>query len=197
MEIRVANPADAKAVAELYAPYVTDTPISFETDPPGADEMASRIEKTLRTHPWLVLVSDGRILGYAYAGPFRTRAAYRWSCEVSAYVGGGARRKGVGRALYTRLIHTLRRQNVAAAFAGITLPNPASVGFHESVGFAPIGIYPRAGFKFGTWYDVGWWGLTLAELGPAPPEPIRFSALDQDERWPVPTDGPPPGENAD
>lgn len=179
MQIRIAKPEDAPAIADIYAPFVTDSIVSFETDPPAAGEMAQRIEKTLRTHPWLVAVIDGQILGYAYAGTFRTRAAYRWSCEVSAYVGDGARRTGVGRALYARLLQVLREQNFATALAGITLPNAPSEAFHQSLGFAPVGIFRGVGHKFGAWHDVGWYGMALGDFGPSPTEPIPFSSLDR------------------
>ena len=179
MQIRIAKPEDASAIADIYAPFVTDSIISFETDPPAAAEMAQRIEKTLRTHPWLVAEAGGRVLGYAYGGLFRTRAAYRWSCEVSAYVRDDVRRGGVGRQLYLRLLRVLREQNYHSAFAGVTLPNDASVGFHESLGFKPIGVFQQAGFKFGGWHDVGWWRLGLGDRGDSPPEPVPFSSLDR------------------
>lgn len=197
MRIRIAKPGDASAIAGIYAPFVTDSVVSFETDPPTTGEMAQRIDKTLRTHPWLVAVTDRQILGYAYAGTFRTRAAYRWSCEVSAYVGEGARRTGVGRALYTRLLQVLREQNFATALAGITLPNAPSVAFHESFGFSPVGIFRGVGFKFDAWHDVGWYGMALGDFGSSPAEPIPFSAFDQDESWPLGADEPPPAPNAD
>jgi len=197
MRIRIAKPEDASAIADIYAPFVTDSIVSFETEPPAAGEIAQRIEKTLRTHPWLVAVSDGQILGYAYGGAFRTRAAYRWSCEVSAYVGGNAQRLGIGRALYARLLQVLREQNFATALAGITLPNAPSVAFHESFGFAPIGVFRGVGHKFGAWHDVGWYGMALGEFEPSPAELIPFSTLDQDEIWDLGTDEPPPAPNAD
>ena len=187
MQIRIAKPQDASAIADIYAPFVTDSIISFETDPPTAAEMAQRIEKTLRYHPWLVAVGDGQILGYAYGGAFRTRAAYRWSCEVSAYVSGSAQRLGIGKALYARLLQVLREQNFATALAGITLPNAPSVAFHESFGFEPVGIFRGVGQKFDAWHDVGWYGMALGEFGPSPAEPIPFSAFDQDESWTVET----------
>jgi phosphinothricin acetyltransferase len=125
-------------------------------------------------------VSDeggGRIEGYACASPHRTRAAYRWSVDVSVYVARTSHRKGVGRALYEQLLALLRAQGFKSAFAGIALPNAASVGFHESMGFAPIGIYRDVGYKLGAWRDVGWWQLILSPGDAAPAAPSPFEAV--------------------
>jgi L-amino acid N-acyltransferase YncA len=175
--IRVAQPSDAEAIAAIYAPIVRDTAISFEAEPPAPREMARRIAATLQTHPWLVAEQDGEIAGYAYAGKHRDRAAYRWSVDVSAYIDARARRRGLGRVLYDRLIAILQRQGFHAAFAGIALPNGPSVGLHEAVGFRPVGIYKGVGFKHGQWRDVGWWRLELSEAPDEPAEPIAFAAL--------------------
>ena len=175
--IRVATISDADALAAIYAPIVRDTTISFETEPPSADEMARRVAVTLPTHPWLVAEQQGEVVGYAYAGRHRDRAAYRWSVDVSAYVDANARRSGVGRALYQRLFVLLRCQGFHAAFAGIALPNSASVALHEGAGFKPVGIYKEVGFKHGKWHDVGWWRLGLSSDTGTPMEPIVFAAL--------------------
>ncbi len=175
--IRVAQPSDADAVAAIYAPIVRDTAITFEVEPPTSQDMAGRIAATLPTHPWLVAEQDGRVVGYAYAGKHRERAAYRWSVDVSAYVDAQARREGVGRALYEKLIAILKQQGFHAAFAGIALPNDASVGLHEAVGFTPVGIYKDVGFKLGQWRDTGWWRLALSDDARAPAEPLAFAAL--------------------
>ena len=175
MRIRIANDSDGAGVAAIYAPIVEHTFISFEETPPSPADMASRISATLKTHPWLIAEHDGDIAGYAYAGPHRSRAAYRWSCDVSVYVAETARRKGVARQLYAQLFDTLIRQGFGQAFAGIALPNAASVGVHERMGFEPIGIYPRVGFKNGSWRDVGWWVCTLQELSDRPAPPLIFA----------------------
>jgi phosphinothricin acetyltransferase len=175
VKIRVAMPADAAAVAAIYAPIVRDTAISFETVPPTPEAMAGRISRTLTTHPWLVAERDGKVAGFAYAGPHRERAAYRWSVDVSAYVDAGARGAGIGRALYTRLFAILRAQNYRSVFAGIALPNEASVGLHEAMGFTPLGVYRKVGFKQGAWRDVGWWQLALSDAPDAPQEPVPFA----------------------
>jgi L-amino acid N-acyltransferase YncA len=153
---------DAAACAAIYAPYVRDTAISFEEVPPTTAEMAARIERLTTTHAWLVAEDECEILGYAYACPHRERAAYRWTTEVSVYVDASHRRRGAGRQLYESLLRTLAERGYQVALAVIGLPNDASVAFHESFGFEPAGVYRRLGFKFGTWWDVGWWQLDLA-----------------------------------
>lgn len=163
MLIRDADPnRDAEACAAIYAPYVRDTAISFEEVPPSAAEMAARIERLTKTHAWLVAESDREILGYAYACPHRERAAYRYTTEVSVYVATGHQRRGAGRRLYESLLGVLTDRAYQVALAVIGLPNDASVAFHESLGFEPAGVYHRLGFKFGEWWDVGWWQLDLA-----------------------------------
>ena len=175
--IRVAVPADGEHVAAIYGPVVRDTAISFEIDPPTAAEMSERIARTIPMYPWFVAERGGRIAGYAYSGQHRERAAYRWSVDVSVYISPEARRSGLGRSLYMRLFEILKDQGFRSAFAGITLPNDASVALHETMGFQPVGIYREVGFKFGQWWDVGWWRLGLFQSPGEPAEPIPFSAL--------------------
>lgn len=176
--LRLATPDDAEGVVAIYAPIVRDTIISFELEPPDADEVARRIEATLRERPWLVWDEGGRMLGYAYASRHRERAAYQWSVDVSAYVHPDARRRGLARNLYRALFELLARQGYRQAFAGITLPNPASVGFHEALGFRPVGVYRAVGFKLGAWHDVGWWQRPLTDdPGPPAAAPAPFSGF--------------------
>jgi L-amino acid N-acyltransferase YncA len=176
VSVRIAGPADADAIAAIYAPYVVETAISFEEEPPSGSEMASRLAATLPTHPFLVFEEGGRVLGYAYGAHHVARAAYRWSANVSVYTALDAHRRGIGRALYTTLIATLRRQGFHSLFAGIALPNEKSVGLHEAMGFTHLGTYQEVGFKLGRWHDVGYWRLGLRE-GPPRAEPIPFSSL--------------------
>jgi phosphinothricin acetyltransferase len=173
--VRDADPSrDAAACAAIYAPHVEASPISFEERAPTVEEVAERIARTSRTHPWIVLEGDGEVVGYAYASPHRTRAAYRWAVDVAVYVTAPTRRRGHGRTLYRALFERLRRQRFQIACAGITLPNEASVRLHEALGFVPVGIYRRIGWKAGAWRDVGWWQLELAPAGDEPPpEPLR------------------------
>lgn len=174
--IRSADPdLDATACAEIYAPYVEGGPISFEERPPSPAELAERIGATAATHPWLVAERGGEVVGYAYACPHRQRPAYRWSVDVSVYVAPGQGRQGIGGALYRELFERLRQQRFRMAYAGITLPNEASVALHESLGFTQVGTMREVGWKLGEWRDVGWFQLELAPAhtgsGP-PPEPL-------------------------
>lgn len=142
--------------------------VSFEATPPSAGEMAARIRAA---HAWLVAEEGGEVLAYAYGGTHRTRAAYRWTAEVSAYVAPSAQRSGVGRSLYGALLERLRERGFRLLVAGITLPNDASVGFHEAMGFYPVGIFKSIGYKAERWWDVGWWQLDLGAPGDPPREP--------------------------
>ncbi len=160
MKIRLAEPTDGMQLQRIYAPVVAATAISFEAEPPTADEMGRRVEATLPSHPWLV-AEDHAVAGYAYASAHGAREAYRWSTNVSIYLREDARGQGLGRALYTALLAILRRQGFHRAYAGITLPNPASVGLHEAMGFTHLGVYHRVGWKLGAWRDVGYWELRL------------------------------------
>lgn len=169
--IRNARAEDAAACAAIYAPYVTDTTISFEIDPPTPAEMAQRIAEAVRTHAWLVLEDSGRVVGYAYGGPFNPRAAYRWSCQVSVYLERGRRRTGGGRALYEALFARLAERGFRTVLAGMTLPNEASVGLHRAVGFEPVGTYRRVGYKHGGWHDVAWAQRSIGSTEEPPTEP--------------------------
>lgn len=174
--IRVATTADAHAVAAIYRPAVTDAVISFELVPPDVIEMERRISAVLQRTPWLVCEADD-ILGYAYATAHRERAAYQWSVDVSAYVRADVHRRGVGRALYASLFAVLALQGFRNAYAGITLPNPASEGMHRALGFTRVGIYREVGYKAGAWHDVEWLERALAPRTPDPPAPIPLSEL--------------------
>src|SRR6266496_3698930 len=183
--IRLAAPSDACAIAALYAPFVTDSVISFEATPPTGQEMQARVASALDHAPFLVAAdpADGGVLGFAYASKHRERAAYRWSVDVSVYVDERAWRRGVGRGLYTSLFALLRLQGFYTAHAGITLPNPASVGLHESLGFRPVGVYSRVGFKCGRWHDVGWWQLELRDRSGEPRPTLPMEALRRSTGW--------------
>ncbi len=172
MTIRSATEADGAACAAIYEPYVHDTAITFETVPPTAEEMAGRIADCQREHAWLVAEDGGRVVGYAYGGQYKERAAYAWACEVSVYLEMGLRRTGLGRALYEELFARLVDRGFLTAVAGMTLPNPASEGLHRALGFEPAGTYRRIGWKHGAWHDVAW---TQRELAPraGEPEPLR------------------------
>ncbi len=178
--IRYATPDDAPAVRAIYAPYVESTVISFELEPPDIDEMRQRISKTLMTHPWLVYISpDGELCGYAYATKNRDRIAYQWSAEVSVYIAIDYHGQGIGRALYTALFDILRVQGFYTAFAGIALPNEASIAMHHACGFQPAGVLPMIGHKFSRWIDVAWYSLTLQPYIDHPAPPRRTAEIEQ------------------
>jgi phosphinothricin acetyltransferase len=174
--LRDAGPGDAARCAEIYAPYVLETAVSFEADPPSPDEMARRIEAAQERHAWLVLEDGGAVAGYAYGVPFMARAAYAWSTAVSVYVDPRQQRTGAGRALYEALFERLAGRGLRMALAGITLPNEPSVGLHRALGFAPVGTYRRVGWKHGAWRDVLWLQRPLVE-DDGPPEPLRCPAV--------------------
>lgn len=144
----------------IYAPFVTGSWISFELEPPSVEEMARRIADYGESHAWLVAERGGVVAGYAYGSPHRAREAYSTSCDVAVYVDPACARAGIGRKLYAALIPRLR-EKYHAAFAGIALPNDASIGLHEAMGFGPVGVYREVGWKLGGWRDVGWWQRLL------------------------------------
>ena len=171
LKIRDAGPADAPVCAAIYRPYVLDSAITFETEPPTAAEMSARITAAGRAHAWLVAEAEDQIIGYAYAGPFAARPAYRWSCEVSVYLEAGRRRTGAGRALYEVLLPRLADRGFRVAVAKMTLPNEPSLGLHAAFGFQPVGVHRRIGWKNGAWRDVAIAQLDLVTDDAEPAEP--------------------------
>ena len=166
--LRLARPSDAPRLAEIYRPFVLGSPATFETVPPSAAEFRRRMAGAI---VWLAAEDGGRVVGYAYAGAHRERAAYRWAVDVSVYVEAGRQGRGIGKALYAALLERVRRLGYFNAYGGITLPNPASVKLHESFGFHPVGVYRSVGFKLGAWHDVGWWELAFPGRPAVPSEP--------------------------
>ena len=178
MRIRHATAPDAPAIAAIYRPYVETSLISFEEEPPGADEMERRIRGDgTDLYPWLVAEEDGVLLGYAASSPFRTRPAYRWTVETGIYLAEPAKGRGIGKALLAGLLDLLERQGFVAAIGAIALPNPASVKLHEMLRFTRTGTYRQVGFKMQTWVDVGLWQKDLATRTAMPSEPLPFVAL--------------------
>lgn len=178
--VRLADPeTDATAVAAIYRPAVENSLATFEEVAPDAEEMGERMRATLARTPWLIAADEtGAVIGYAYATQHRERAGYRWSVDVSVYVDAERQGNGVGRALYDVLLDLLGRQRFVNAFAGIALPNPASVALHRAIGMTPIGVYPRVGHKHEQWVDVAWFGMRLLEPDVPPAEPIPLPLLD-------------------
>jgi phosphinothricin acetyltransferase len=172
--LRLATPADAKAIAAIYAPYVTETAISFELEPPTPDAMAGRIAAILERGPYVVAEVDGVVRAYAYAGRFRERAAYDWSCESTVYVDRSLHRSGLGRATMEAVIRVVRLQGFRLVIAGVTLPNPGSEGLHLALGFRRVGAFDGVGFKYGQWWGVDFFALELfPAIDGADPTPIR------------------------
>jgi L-amino acid N-acyltransferase YncA len=175
IDIRPARPSDGAAFAAIYAPFVTNSTISFEETAPDAREMRARILAVTRTYPWLAAERFGEVVGYAYAHKHRERAAYRWSVETSIYMRQDARGMGFGTALYRRLFEILTENGYARAFAGITMPNDASVALHQSCGFTAVGTFHRVGYKDGRWHDVSWWERQVAATDLPPKQVIPKS----------------------
>lgn len=165
--IRLARRDDAADLLAIYRPYVIETAVSFELEPPALAEFADRIDKALAGWQWLVAESDGEIAGYAYGSAHRARAGYRWSTEVSAYVALAFQGRGFGRALYQQLLADLAGKGYCHAFAGITLPNEASIALHDATGFTRVGVFNSVGYKFARWHDVAWYQRKLRDQPPA------------------------------
>lgn len=161
--IRVATLDDASALLEIYRPFVESTAASFELEPPSVAEFANRIERALSKWTWLVAECDSQVAGYSYASAHRERAAYALSVETSVYLAPDFRGKGVAKTLYDELFHFLKASGFHSAYAGVTLPNEASVRFHEKFGFQLIGTCPKVGYKFGEWHDVVWYYRSITE----------------------------------
>jgi L-amino acid N-acyltransferase YncA len=166
IRIRPATEADAVALLGIYRPFVEASAVSFETIAPTVADFSARIRKALAGWQWLVAEKDGQCIGYAYGSSHRERAAYRWSVEVSAYVQASHHRRGIGRTLYSNLLADLVHKGFCNAYAGVTLPNDASVALHCSLGFELIGTFRAVGRKFGKWHDVAWFQRRLRDSPP-------------------------------
>jgi len=167
LDIRPARETDAPALLAIYRPFVEGTAVSFETVVPTLGEFAARIEKAVAGWGWLVAEREGECVGYAYGSPHRERAAYRWSVEVSAYIHPNHLRQGIGSALYGKPLPQLASKGFCNAYAGVSLPNDASVALHCGLGFEPIGIFKAVGRKFASWHDVAWFHKVLRASPPS------------------------------
>jgi len=160
--IREATPIDAEAIASIYNHYVTETIVTFEEEPVATTEMARRIEEVrAASYPWLVAEHVGRIVGYAYATPWRPRRSYRFSSEITVYVAPDHGRRGVGSELYAALFPLMKALGIHAVLGGIALPNDASIALHEKFGLTKVAHFKETGFKFNRWIDVGYWEAIL------------------------------------
>lgn len=182
--IRHATLADAPALLAMYTPAVTGTPINFEYEPPTLTEYEERMAGITERYPWIVCQHDDRVTGFSFAGPHRTRPGYQWSVEPGVYVHPEFRRRGIARALYTSLFELLCVQGMVRAFAGITLPNDASVALHLSLGFEPVGVYRAAGFKLGRWHDAAWYQRQIGgHLPDSPARPLVPAEVVETAAW--------------
>jgi L-amino acid N-acyltransferase YncA len=160
-EVRTCRAGDAAAISDIYNYFVRETVITFEETPVTTDDVAQRITVIGARYPWLVVEQDGAVVGWAYAGEWKARSAYRFSVETSVYVGVGHHGRGIGTALYEALLTELRARKLHSAVGIVALPNPASIALHEKLGFKKIGHFAEVGWKFGRWVDVGYWQLIL------------------------------------
>jgi L-amino acid N-acyltransferase YncA len=167
--LRDATSEDAAACAAIYAPFVTGTVITFELEPPDEAELSRRLADAQRRHAWRVAEADGRVVGYAYAGPYKARPAYDWACETSIYLAPTAQGQGLGTRLYVDLLDRLAGRDLRVATSCVTLPNPASAAMHRSLGFDEVGVFRRIGWKHGAWHDVAWFSKALGPASRLPP----------------------------
>lgn len=173
--IRLISENDSHEVLNIYKPYVLNTIVSFEYEPPSEDEFLLRIQNNISEYPWLVCLHGHKIIGYSYASKHRYRTAYQWSCESTVYLLTEYHRKGIARILYKTLFSILNIQGYFNVYAGVSLPNEKSVGFHQSVGFRKVGIYEKVGYKFNKWHDVEWFQFQLQKhiVNPTTPKTIQ------------------------
>ena len=170
--LRMASIEDAAGILEVYAPYILNTSITFEYEVPPIEEFKKRIEGILKKYPYLVCEENGTILGYAYAGPYRTRAAFGWDAELSVYIRPEAQRRGIATVLCRCIIEILREMGCYHLYSHITIPNSGSLALHKALGFVEEGRLSRTGFKLGSWHDMAVLSLQLAPL-PQTPDPVR------------------------
>ena len=183
LHIRPASPADAGEIMDIYRYYVNETTVSFELTEPTVDEFAQRIGQISQNYPYLVAeqqTDDGRkILGYAYAGAYKNRAAYDWAVEVTVYLADDAMGQGLGRLLYQKLEGLLAAQGIRSLNACISGENEESLAFHRALGYVDVGHNHRCGYKLGRWLDVFWLEKLLDTADTPPAAFIPFAVLDK------------------
>lgn len=181
--IRSVTDKDIEGILNIYAPIIKNTIISFETEVPDVAEMENRIREITRYYPWLVCEKEGKILGYAYASPHRSRAAYQWSADVSVYVDENVHRKGVGRGLVTSVSELLKLQGLYNAYAGVALPNTASTRLFEKMGFERLGVFWKVGYKHGKWRNVAMFHKPLQPHINEPTPPVSVQEIKATACW--------------
>lgn len=179
MRYRPALPSDAAAMAAIHAPYAAGTAVTFQVEPSTEALFLHKMEENAGRFPFLVCEEEGRVTGFAYASPLRTKEAYQWDAELTVYLARGMGGRGAGSGLYGRLLALLRAQGFAAAYGCVTVPNEASDALHRRFGFREVGRFPASGYKLGRWHDVAWYHLPLQTLPDPPPPPLAFAELDE------------------
>ena len=180
IQVSLATTNDAQQIIGIYSPNILNAAISFETEVPAIEEMQNRITIILQKYPWIVCKVEGKIAGYVYASKHRDREAYQWSCECTVYMHNDFKGKGIGKELYQLLFKILKLQGYRNVYAGITLPNEASIILHEKCGFKHFATYENTGYKFGKWHSVGWWKLQINDYDLQPPPPLKISELNSE-----------------
>lgn len=178
-EFRLAEPDDGPSVLDVYAPFITDTFVTFECEVPSVSEFRHRMTEIQKKYPWIVWETDGNIAGYAYASSFNARAAYDWSVDYSIYIRAPYQGRGIGKILYFILSGLLQLQGFCNAYAAITMPNEKSERLHQGIGFKPVGVFHDVGYKLGSWHDVKWFELQLQEYPRSPRKPLTIDELRQ------------------
>ncbi|WP_298565434.1 GNAT family N-acetyltransferase [uncultured Phascolarctobacterium sp.] len=180
-QIRFATPADSAGILEIYAPYILETTISFEYEPPGLAEFTARIQKISSKYPYLVYERNGKILGFAYGSAYQERMAYLYDADLSIYLAPEAQNSGIGRKLYHCLLYLLQKQGFYNVYACITAENQRSIDFHKALGFRDLGPHPKAGYKFNRWLDIVWMDKQLSQPA-GNPQPLKpVTALTNDD----------------
>jgi len=172
--LRNATVQDVPVMLDIYRPYILDTAITFEYEVPTFEEFEARFRNVTERFPWLVWEENGMVLGYAYASPFKTRAAYQWDADLSIYLREDCRGKGIGKALYSELENRLRDLGYHVLYGVVTSANEASCRFHEALGYRPIATFERTGVKFGRWYGITWYEKRIREGVPEHAPMIPF-----------------------
>lgn len=176
--IRLVSDVDSASILDIYAPYISDTSITFECEVPTVQEFAKRVRSISEIYPWIVCRIDDCLAGYAYASQHHERVAYQWSVNLSVYIKDEYQRKGLARVLYTTLFELLGHLGYFRGLAGITYPNPKSERFHSNFGFRQVGVYHNVGYKLGQWHDVVWYEMAIKEPAQDPPDPLPIKSAE-------------------